>query len=86
MCELCKRSPCPPGCPNDAESTSTHCRECGIQIFPGDGCYIVNGKRYCEECVESATLEDLVRMCDIEQEEILGELGIRHCFFDPGKE
>lgn len=86
MCELCKRAHCPPECPNHTQSDAVRCRACGMLILPGDGCYVVNQTHYCEECVESARLEDFVAMCDSEQEEILGALGIRHCYFDPGKE
>ncbi len=86
MCDFCNKHTCPPGCPNYTESASARCRSCGCLLLEGDGYYRMNGSLYCEECVETATLEDLVRICDSEPDELLSQLGMRHGFFDPGIE
>lgn len=54
MCEICRRTPCHPSCPNAPEpSIFDHCVECGYEIYDGDEYYEIDGKKYCEACVGS---------------------------------
>ncbi len=82
MCEICGREICPPRCPNYEESRVARCAGCGVRLLEGDGYYETNGKPYCEECINGASLEELVRICETETEEVLGELGLCHRYFD----
>ena len=62
------------------EKFVTRCYECGNRIHIGEGCYQANGKPYCEECVESADLQDLIRICETEADELYRSIGLRHGF------
>ena len=46
----------------------------------GEGYYQQNGKPYCEECVESADLEDLIRICETDSDELYRSVGLQHGF------
>ena len=64
MCEYCRQYKCPASCPNAPEpSVFAECAECGFEIFDGDDYYDINGKYYCEECIENcrkiAEVEDV---------------------------
>lgn len=86
MCDFCNKRVCSSGCPKHTEPASARCRSCGSLLLEGDGYYSMNGLLYCEECVEAATLEELVQICDSEPDELLCRLGMRHGFFDSGEE
>ena len=62
------------------EDFTTRCEECGHRIIIGEGYYRSNGKPYCEECVESSDLENLIRICETEVSEIYRSLGLDHQF------
>ena len=86
MCEICGRSRCLQGCPNRIVPSAKRCRACGMMLMEGDGYFRVNGKPYCEECMTEAKAEDLVRIFEIEPDELWARLGTRHCVFGSGKE
>lgn len=56
------------------------CRYCGKILIGGEGYYQQNGKPYCEECVESADLEDLIRICETDSDELYRSVGLQHGF------
>ncbi len=56
------------------------CASCGQILIGGEGFYQVDGKPYCEECVESADLEDLVRICETNLQTIYRMIGLSHQF------
>lgn len=61
MCEICKQSPCPSGCPNADEPKSAKlCAWCDGELFVGDDIYKVNGEDICTDCIESCktTIEE----------------------------
>ena len=64
----------------ERENFVTRCYECGNRIRIGEGCYSANGKPYCEECVESADLQNLIRICETEADELYRSIGLRHGF------
>jgi len=56
------------------------CQSCGRILTGGEGYYQTDGKPYCEECVESADLEDLVRICETTAQTIYCLIGLSHRF------
>lgn len=58
------------------------CRYCGNIIPTGEACYRMDGKPYCESCVESADLEDLIRICETETDELYRALGLKYEIVD----
>jgi hypothetical protein len=50
----------------------------------GDGYYEKDGNPYCEDCLEGASLEDLVRISEIETEVLLSSIGLRHAYLESG--
>ena len=63
-------------------SISIHCFDCGRVLMGGEGYYQKDGKPYCEHCVESADLEDLIRICETDADEIYRAVGLAHVFVD----
>ena len=59
---------------------SVICQYCGKILIGGEGYYQQNGKPYCEECVENADLEDLIRICETDTDELYRAVGLRHGF------
>ena len=59
---------------------SISCQYCGRILMGGEGYYQRNGKPYCEECVESADLEDLIRICETDTYDLYQSIGLRHNF------
>jgi hypothetical protein len=58
MCEECRQSRCPSGCPNAPEPPMVHiCSECGEAIVDGDDYYEIGGDPYCDDCVFHKTAE-----------------------------
>lgn len=54
MCEVCRRNPCHPRCPNAPEPPFfAECDSCGCDIYDGDEYYKIDGHNYCEACVQS---------------------------------
>ena len=63
MCEICRMSICPSGCPNaDEPPVALECVECGEPIFVGDYYYDFFGDEYCEKCIDN------MRVCAEEEE------------------
>ncbi len=58
------------------------CRSCGGRLNVGDGYYEKDGKPYCEDCVEAATLSDLVRICEAEEVELAEAIGLSHGYIE----
>ena len=85
MCELCNGWICPPRCPNYEENAAVRCMCCGARLDDGDPCYVSNGKPYCVSCVEEADVEELVRICETETEELYGKLGLTRGAFDSSR-
>ena len=56
------------------------CRSCGKILVGGEGYYQSDGEPHCEDCVESADLEDLVRICETSTENIYRLIGLSHQF------
>ena len=53
MCDLCYCSPCREGCPNAPEPpVFAKCKVCGEPIYFDDAYYEINGRNYCEACVQ----------------------------------
>lgn len=63
-----------------SEDFSVTCQYCGKALTGGEGCYRRNGKPYCEECVESADLEDLIRICETDTDELYRSMGLSHAY------
>lgn len=54
MCEVCRHYPCDNRCPNAPEPPIfAHCEECGYEIYDGDEYFEIDGKHYCQECIDS---------------------------------
>jgi hypothetical protein len=54
------------------------CGYCGRILIGGEGYYQKDGKPYCEDCVESADLEDLIRICETDSHELFRSVGLTH--------
>lgn len=77
MCELCGKWACPPQCPSYDTARVARCVSCDAAFEEGEVYYEMDGKPYCVECVENATMEELVRICETDDfEELLGKLGL----------
>ncbi len=57
---------------------TVQCKHCGRILIGGEGYYRKDGKPYCEECVESADLEDLIRICETDSHELFRSVGLTH--------
>ena len=52
MCDICRFSICPSGCPNAPEPpVYAECEECGAEIYDGDEFYEIGEHKFCEACV-----------------------------------
>lgn len=52
MCEICRMTSCPQGCPNSPEPpVVTECENCGENIYDGDEYYVILDTDLCESCV-----------------------------------
>ena len=67
MCNECHLSFCPPDCPFRATSRpSLRCAVCGAVISEGENyCEGKDGGIYCEDCVDTSDLDELLRICGI---------------------
>ena len=52
MCEICGQATCMSGCPNAEPKYATTCDECGAGIQVGEDYWEVDGKVYCEDCID----------------------------------
>ena len=59
---------------------TVRCQFCGRILIGGEGYYERDGKPYCEDCVESADLEDLIRICETDTDELYRSVGLSHGF------
>lgn len=58
MCELCRRIPCHPRCPNaDPPKRVFICSGCGEDICEGEFYYDILGEQFCKTCIEDAMRE-----------------------------
>lgn len=64
MCEICKKTPCDPRCPNAPEPEPVKiCALCGEGIYKGERYY--GGSEdgpVCEDCLQSMTAEQILTM------------------------
>lgn len=52
MCDVCRQFPCDPRCPNAPEPEAVYtCCNCREGICEGDTYYIIDNKKWCEECI-----------------------------------
>lgn len=55
MCEECRQNPCHPRCPNAPEPQPVYiCDKCDEGIYDGETVYELDGRHYCEYCVDEA--------------------------------
>lgn len=53
MCDICGHNICPSMCPNaEQPKVICECSECGFEIYEGDDYYEIEGKIYCETCID----------------------------------
>lgn len=64
----------------ESRECTLKCQFCGRILMGGEGYYQTDGKPYCEDCVESADLEDLIRICETSLHSIYGLIGLSHRF------
>lgn len=58
MCDMCRRSPCDPRCPNAPDPPTVFlCSGCGQFIYDGDDYWDVLGEQYCEHCIDGMKKE-----------------------------
>jgi len=62
----------------ESRECTLKCRSCGRILMGGEGYYQTDGKPYCEDCVESADLEDLIRICETSAHTIYCLIGLSH--------
>ena len=55
MCEECRHTPCLSSCPNAPEPEPVYtCAHCDDAIYAGEYVYEIDGKYYCETCIDNA--------------------------------
>ena len=55
MCEECRHYPCISSCPNAPEPEPVYtCAHCDDAIYAGEYVYEIDGKFYCETCIDNA--------------------------------
>ena len=59
---------------------AVECQACGRMLTGGEGYYQRDGKPYCEECVESADLAELIRICETDTDELYRSMGLCHAY------
>ena len=90
MCEICRKNPCHPRCPNAPDPIPVFiCSECGQDIYEGVDYWDVLGEQYCEYCIDEAreiadhdifcfTCEELIFEGE-DYNEIMGKALCSHC-------
>lgn len=58
MCEICLQNPHSSRCPNAPDNPICYCESCEMPLFRGDMVYLVDRKKYCENCVDTEFLEE----------------------------
>lgn len=68
MCNICYRSPCLSGCPNEDEPVAVLlCESCGESICAGDSYHSIGGHDYCADCVDDMSSAKLLELLGIDQ-------------------
>ena len=53
MCDVCRKMPCDPRCPNAPDPPSVFvCSGCGDLIYDGDDYWEIMGEQWCEDCID----------------------------------
>lgn len=69
MCDICRRHPCHPSCPNAPEPEKVFtCSGCGESIAVGDKYIEVDGDVLCEPCIDSMDSKELLELFGVEWE------------------
>lgn len=65
MCDVCRRSPCDPRCPNAPDPPTVYtCKWCGEPIVPGEEYLEFDGDYYhLEDCADSVAISLLTEKC-----------------------
>lgn len=79
ICEICKKRVCLPACPRfQAPDVEEYCVLCGDPIGQKKGVYRLNGFPYCEECLDFADAETLLRICEMPKRKWLEQMGFTY--------
>jgi len=62
MCDVCLSSPCAPRCPNAPDPVVIRCSRCKDGIEIGDEYAVIDGKIYCEGCIDEMPYSELITM------------------------
>ena len=62
MCEICLRSPCLSGCPNEIIPTIGTCSHCKNDIVHGMEYMDYDGDYICGECIDNMSTSELVSL------------------------
>ena len=55
MCEICRKNPCHPRCPNAPDQQEVYvCSGCGKPILEGEDYWDIMGEQWCEDCIDDA--------------------------------
>lgn len=63
MCEICRSSICPSGCPNYEPKEVYTCKICGEPIEEGEEYYEMDAEFYHEDCFEDNAVRILMDDC-----------------------
>lgn len=65
MCDVCRRSPCDPRCPNAPDPPTVYtCKHCGEPIVPGEEYLELYGDYYhLDDCASDVALTLLLDRC-----------------------
>lgn len=70
MCDICKRTLCPRGCPNYGRAAGEPtCAECGAVIPRGEEYYRFGEVAVCAECADGLDLDGLARRAGLDGRE-----------------
>ncbi len=80
MCKYCRKITCPSLCKAKGGKEEAYgglrCRNCGTRLSGREPIYRSHGKPYCQNCIEDASTDDLVRFCETTWDEWLSGMGI----------
>jgi hypothetical protein len=58
MCDICRRVPCHPRCPNATDPVPIFtCYVCQNEIYEGEDVYHLVGLHFCERCINESREE-----------------------------
>lgn len=69
MCEICRKIPCDPRCPNAEQPKPVcQCDVCGGDLYVGDEYYedARDGAKICRDCVINLDVDEVLEMCGVE--------------------